>query len=602
MNKKKKIKAAALFTVLTLALSGAPTLSHAGDAAPVPATKPKSETKVKPVFYPSTPLSDSDAKLYKGIFKYQEEGKIEEADRLISHLHDQRLMGHVLAQRYLQVESYKTSFVEVKNWLELYSDHPQADKIYKMANGRVPEGFKGKISQPEIVDIIGQHREPTMIQGKIYVSARNRSDDEYKSMESVRVEISSLAGDLKPNAALDKLQANSKIFDSVEYDTLRAKIASSYLYSGNSRRAGEVANAALQRSSDRVPLAGWVAGLAAWEAGNYKKSAAAFEIPARSEYSSGWTAAASAYWAARAHMRAGNVKAVSPWLKAGMKHPRTFYGLIATRSLGRDFDFNWKVPTFTKNYYDLLMQTKAGNRAIALVAAGQPHAAEAELIRMKSENEDEALRDALLAYAGYANLPSLSMRLASLVSDEGGAYYDSALYPTGPWQPEAGYKIDPALIYAITRQESRFDPMAKSSAGAVGLMQLLPSTASSITEDPTLTNPQQNLEVAQQYLETLLKGKSVKGDMVMLLIAYNAGPGNLAKWKKQWPKVNDPLLFIELIPSGETRAYVERVLANFWIYRLREGQPTPTLDSLATGKPAKYTAIASKDFSVASAE
>jgi soluble lytic murein transglycosylase len=90
-------------------------------------------------------------------------------------------------------------------------------------------------------------------------------------------------------------------------------------------------------------------------------------------------------------------------------------------------------------------------------------------------------------------------------------------------------------------------------------------------------------------LKILLKDKSVQGDMVMLLIAYNAGPGNLAKWKKQWPEVKDPLFFIELIPSSETRAYVERVLANFWIYRLKDGQPTPTLDSLATGKIAKYT-------------
>ncbi len=373
----------------------------------------------------------------------------------------------------------------------------------------------------------------------------------------------------------------------VEYDQIQSKIAASYLYSGNGKRAGELAAASLKRSGKYVPMAGWVAGLAAWENGEYKKSAAAFEIPATSDYASGWTAAAASYWAARAHMRAGNVRVVSKWLEVGMEHPRTFYGLIATRSLGRDFDFNWKVPTFTKNYFDTLMKTDSGNRAIALVAAGQPHLAENELIRMKPE--DDNMRDALLAYAGYADLPSLGMRLASLVSDEAGAFYDAALYPTGPWKPEEGYKIDPALIYAITRQESKFDPLAKSSAGAVGLMQVMPSTASSIVEDPSLTNPQENLEVAQRYLENLLKDKSVQGDMVMLLIAYNAGPGNLAKWKKQWPEVKDPLLFIELIPSSETRAYVERVLANFWIYRLKDGQPTPTLDSLATGKIAKYT-------------
>ncbi|MCE7887340.1 MAG: lytic transglycosylase domain-containing protein [Alphaproteobacteria bacterium PRO2] len=555
------------------------------EVAPVAAEKPAPRKAPEPVIYPDEAMSDADARTYQAIFKYQEEGKMEAADRQIARLHDRRLMGHVLYQRYMHPD-YKSGFDELHDWLVIYSDHPGAEKIYRMANGRMPEAFDGRIAKPADAEIIGPHLEPTMIVGKTYASPRKRSGEELKTVEKTRNEILTLANDYKATAALSKLQSNIKLFDSVEYDQIQSKIAAAYLYSGNAKRAGELAAASLKRSGQYAPMAGWVAGLAAWENGQYKKSAAAFEVPARSDYASGWTAAAASYWAARAHMRAGNVRVVSKWLKAGMEHPRTFYGLIATRSLGRDFDFNWKVPTFTKNYFDVLMKTHPGNRAIALVAAGQPHLAESELIRMKPE--DDNMRDALLAYAGYADLPSLGMRLASLVSDEAGAYYDAALYPTGPWKPAAGYKIDPALIYAITRQESKFDPMAKSSAGAVGLMQVLPSTASSIVDDPSLTNPQENLEVAQRYLENLLKDKSVQGDMVMLLIAYNAGPGNLAKWKKQWPEVKDPLLFIELIPSSETRSYVERVLANYWIYCLRDGQPTPTLDALATGKIAKY--------------
>jgi soluble lytic murein transglycosylase-like protein len=570
------------------------------------AAAPTPTLKLKPVEYPDKAISAADAKIYKAIFEYQEQGKFEAADRQISRLHDHRLMGHVLYQRYMH-PGYKTGFAELRDWMTLYKDHPGADKIHRMTNGRTPVDFKGRVEQPVSAEIIGPHREPTMIVGKTYVSPRKRSGEDSKTVEKARNEILSFSNDYKPSAALDKLHAKAKLFDTVEYDQIQAKIAASYLYSGNSKRAGELASASLKRSGGKVPLAGWVAGLSAWESGNYKRAAAAFEIPARSEYASGWTAAASSYWAARSHMRAGNVRAVSIWLQAAMQHPRTFYGLIATRALGRDFDFNWKVPTFTRDYYEILMNTKAGNRAIALVAAGQPHQAETELIRMKPESDE--MRDALLAYAGYANLPALGMRLASLVSDEAGAYYDAALYPTGPWQPQDGYKIDPALIYAITRQESRFDPTAQSASGAVGLMQLLPSTASSIDENSTLTNPQQNLDVAQRYLENLLKDKSVKGDMVMLLVAYNAGPGNLSKWRKQWPEVNDPLLFIELMPSSETRTYVERVLANFWIYCLRDGQPTPTLDALATGKAAKYahidparTPAAGKQLSLASAQ
>lgn len=568
-------------------------LGRPDGAVPIPAHKPgqiaetvEAGLALKPPQYPEQALSNADAKLYNGIFQLQEEGKIAEADALISRLDDNRLMGHVLYQRYMHPTAYKSGYEELRDWLALYGDHPGAAKIYKMANARLPGGPDSKLIQPATAESINPRHEPMMQVGKIYVSKRKRSDEQQSLVDKTKTEIMALAGDYKPTSAFKKLTANEKLFDAVEYDTLLAKIASACLYSGSSKEAAKLASAALKRSGEYVPLAGWIAGLASWQNGDYSKAASAFEVSANSKYASGWTAASSSYWAARAHMRAGNVKAVSPWLETAMSHPRTFYGLIATRSLGRDFDFNWKAPTFTKNYYDILMGIPAGNRAIALVAAGQVQKAESELIRVKPENDD--MRDALLAYASYAALPSLGMRLASMVSDGEGGYYDSALYPTGPWKPEDGYKIDPALIYAIARQESRFDPSAESSSGAVGLMQVLPSTATAIDEESRLTNPQENLEIGQRYIENLLKDKNVKGDMVMLLIAYNAGPGNLAKWKKQWPEVKDPLMFIELIPSSETRNYVERVLANFWIYRLKGGQPTPTLDALATGKIAKY--------------
>lgn len=555
---------------------------------------------LKPVEYPDSPVSSSDAKLYKDIFSYQDEGKVEAADRLIAKLHDDRLMGHVLYQRFMH-PGYKVRFPELRDWLVLYGDHPHADKVYKLAEARRPEGSKTELAKPVSAEVIGARRDPTVAYGKTYASDRQRTEEQQSAVEAVRKQISVLADDYEPEQALKKLKANASSFDVVEYDQLLAKIASSSLHSGDAARASELAAQSLKRSGDKVPMAGWVAGLAAWERAEYRKAAKAFEVTAKSSYASGWTSAAAAYWAARSHMRAGNVRVVSDWLEAGIKHPRTFYGLIATRSLGRDFQFNWTVPAFTRDHQKTLMETHVGNRAMALVAAGQTQRAESELVRLPLESEE--MRNALLAYAGHAVLPSMSMRMASMVSDEGGAYYDSALYPTVPWTPGEGYKIDPALILAITRQESRFNPRAESTSGAVGLMQVLPTTASEIDDEKSLTNPEDNLEVAQQYLENLLKDKSVNGDLVYLLIAYNAGPGNLAKWKKQWPKVKDPLLFVELIPSSETRAYVGRVLANYWIYSLREGQPTPTLDALVMGKPAKYAGLeAGGSYGLASAD
>jgi soluble lytic murein transglycosylase len=558
-------------------------------------TKSATRTTYEQASFTGHSVPGGDVALYKDIFKLQASGKMNEADKLVARLDDRSLMGHVLYQRYAH-PSYKTSFIELKNWMDLYADQAGANRIYKMAQNRVPAGYKGNLKKPKESSIVAGGSDTLVAPAKVYKTPRIRTSAQESKARSAKSAIIALVMDGKMDSALQRLKdADSATFDSVEYDTIRGQIAAAYMYQGKMDRAYEIATAAVQRSGKGAPLAGWVAGMVSWQGKRYKESARFFEIAGNSPYSSGWMAAAGSYWAARSHMRLGNVKQVSAWLSKAGEHPRTFYGLIATRALGRDFDFNWHVPTFTKQYYDRLMSTPEGARAMALVAAGQPHRAESELMRVKVN--DESMRNAILAYAGYADLPALAMRLGNAVSGSEGKIYDAALYPRTPWEPDEGYKVDPALINAIARQESRFDPGAKSSKGATGLMQIMPSTAAfvvrdldDVSPDFELKDPQTNLNIAQIYIQTLLKDRAVQGDILKLLVAYNAGPGNLARWQKQWDEVSDPLMFIELIPSGQTRAYVERVLSNYWIYRLREDLPTPTLDALAAGKPALYAA------------
>jgi len=74
------------------------------------------------------------------------------------------------------------------------------------------------------------------------------------------------------------------------------------------------------------------------------------------------------------------------------------------------------------------------------------------------------------------------------------------------------------------------------------------------------------------------------------MIAWNAGPGNLMKWQKRLSDVDDPLLFIESIPAYETRAFVERVMTNFWIYRIRLGEELTSLEDVASGRRPSYVA------------
>ena len=97
--------------------------------------------------------------------------------------------------------------------------------------------------------------------------------------------------------------------------------------------------------------------------------------------------------------------------------------------------------------------------------------------------------------------------------------------------------------------------------------------------------------LGQKYLN-YLAGKTVTGGNIMLVIAgYNAGPGNIAKWKQRTGHGDDWLLFMESIPNRQNRNYVERVMANLWVYRQRFGQAAPSLDQIAAGLWPRYAAL-----------
>ncbi|MGQ0549818.1 MAG: transglycosylase SLT domain-containing protein [Armatimonadota bacterium] len=145
-------------------------------------------------------------------------------------------------------------------------------------------------------------------------------------------------------------------------------------------------------------------------------------------------------------------------------------------------------------------------------------------------------------------------------------------YPKAFW-PEVSAAaqaagIDPLLLLALVREESRYDPDAISPARAVGLSQVLPSTAQAMTSDRSYTaqklrDPAINLRLGARYLRLQLD--RFGGDVRLALAAYNAGPGSARKWANSDA---DPDYFIEKIGIAETRAYVRRVLGSYGIYRL----------------------------------
>lgn len=145
---------------------------------------------------------------------------------------------------------------------------------------------------------------------------------------------------------------------------------------------------------------------------------------------------------------------------------------------------------------------------------------------------------------------------------------------------------EPALILAITRQESEFDSRAHSSAGARGLMQLMPATARITARTEGLPyqpnwlvdDPSYNVTLGAAYLQHLLE--QWNGSYVLTIASYNAGPGRPREWIGDWgdPRASntDVIDWVELIPFTETRNYVQRVLENVQVYRHRlAGTPVP---------------------------
>lgn len=552
-----------------------------------------------------TVISRQDVARYQRIFSLQENGEWSKADAEIEALSSDVLMGHVQFQRYMHPTAYRSRYKELRSWLAAYSDHPDADRIYALALRRKPAKAPGVKAPTGPRTSYGYADTPTEF---TYRSPRKRSNATKREIWRISVQI-------KRNIRNDRLTASEKLLaqkrvrnllDQVEIDSLTAQVAAGWFIYGNDEKAYALAHAAAERSRRHMSSADWFAGLAAWRLGRIDDARKHFLALAKSEVAGDWTRAAGAFWAARTYLAGGKPELVNPMLQRAADFPRTFYGLIAARQLGREVNLQWSPPPLTRDGVAALMEMDGVRRAIALVQVGRRSMAERELraVYLMSSSEHG---EALLALSYRLGLPAIQLRLARGIVGANQQPYDQALFPVPPWRPEDGFAVDQALIFAFIRQESGFNAKAKSHVGARGLMQLMPRTASYVAGDRSLRyrernrlfDPEFNVELGQKYINHLLKSDVVNGDLFKLAVAYNAGPGNLRKWLKRISHKNDPLLFIESIPSRETRIFVERVLSNFWIYRERLGQDTPSLDAVATGHWPVYLSLDKAGFRIA---
>jgi soluble lytic murein transglycosylase-like protein len=524
-------------------------------------------------------LSDEDVATYKKMFAAAALGKKDEVAALAQQLKNKSLMGHVSAKGYLSPNTV-AEFDDLKAWLKKYDDYPEAKRIYLLAERKSPKRVR-ELEDPDRKIIRGNSDEADVVPPDFASGEAEAAAKKIKGMIS--------SGKLAAATSyLDGPELKAK-FSRADYGRLAHQVAAGQYYLGDSRTALALADAVAADVRNEVPEADWIAGLAAFRLQQYDMAAKHFAAMAENGATSSWLKSAAAFWAARSFLIAKQPQQVSRMLEIAASKPRTFYGLIALRLLGREAPFTWNEPKLEKAAFLRLAKVSGIARGVGLYQVGEMEAAEGAIARSHGRLNPELDRPfiALAHEMGFAHVQLLAA-FAARDPD-----LKQAAYPVMSVKPSDGWQVDPALVHAIVRQESKFEMRVTSSSDARGLMQLMPATAAGTMKDSTLDNPGAkaklfdpafNLSVGQKYVQKMYSFVEPDGNLFHLVVAYNGGPGNLQKWLKEVEHRGDPLLFIESIPSRETRGYVERVVANYWIYQDRLGEAKTTLDQVARGE------------------
>ena len=530
-------------------------------------------------------LSDSDIKKYKNIFAIQKDGEWQEAEKIIDSLENKILLGHVKYQKLMHPTKYRSPYSELRDWLDLYNDHPMAERIWKLAKMRKPNNAKAPKSPKKILRIsgYGMDRSTNIPLKKFKISKRY-----YKFYSSIR----SLVKRGRPTSALKQLNSYENLPQNI-YDDLRGIIAAGYFSVGKDKTSLKLSKNSAARSGANNPILFWRLALAAYRLNEKDIALKNFLILAKIK-DEHWLKSAGAYWAAKINKEMNNTKESKKYLNIASKQIDTFYGQLAMESLQIDLNINWYLKNSGKVFELDIFDNMHLKRGVALSMTGRYGEADQEIRLLYGLLGKNNLEE-LIELAENLNLPAVQMRLGDKLSQKGRKEF-VALYPSPNWINKENLNIDKAFLWALIRKESSFYLKAKSNRGARGLMQLMPSTARMVARDRSIRGANKwqlydlnkNLEIGQKLLERLLNLENVNESIIPLLIAWNAGPNRLEQWNKKIDKYKDPLLYIESIPSYETRWFVKKVLKNLWIYRDKFKQIKYTRKALSSNEWPKY--------------
>lgn len=510
---------------------------------------------------------------YRNVFALIAAQNWTEVETQLSTRPDEPLKQVALAEYYLHPKSPPIGLDKLNAWLAMGRDLPQAGQIGRLA---VKRGLEMQPDLPGARPLVSLRTPAKRILPK--KTADLSMPDEIATAINDRIKNDDPAG---ARVLLDGIDAMLSNEARAEW---RQKVAWSYYIENQDAAAlGMARNVANGGGGAWIAEGWWVAGLAAWRLGDYAEAATNFANTARTAQNEELRAAAQ-YWTARSQTRCRQPDLAQASLRAAAASGETLYGMIAAEQLGIATPHTRVAQAFSERDWQVLSREPNVKTAIALIELGRDGLAD-EVLRHQASVGNPAEFDSLSRLARALGLPGAQLYMA-YNAPRGGVPDPATRYPLTRWQPREGWRVDPALAYAHTLQESNFRAGAVSPAGAVGLMQIMPGTAK--YHAPTLgygaydlSDPATNMSFGQRNLESLRDAGGTQGLLPKIMAAYNAGLTPITRWNSEIRDFGDPLLWMESIPYWETRGYVAIVTKNYLMYRRQAGDSSDVREALA---------------------
>ncbi|EPE99097.1 lytic transglycosylase domain-containing protein [Rhizobium grahamii] len=299
------------------------------------------------------------------------------------------------------------------------------------------------------------------------------------------------------------------------------------------------------------------------------------------------------YWMGRSAEAGGPGKASEFYAKAA-SYPTTFYGQLASDKLGRK-TLNVAYPSPTQADRQRYLEREAVQAIARLDASGHGWRAKSLYLALAEQLQSPGELSVLSAQAERSGNHHLSLQVGKIAYSRG-VDVAALAFPLGVIPTNANISgSGKALAYAIARQESAFDPAAVSAADARGLLQILPGTAKAVAKRHSIAYSKDRLTADAGYNATLgahYLGEQIDafgGSYIMTFIAYNAGPKRVPEWIGRYgdprgQSIDTIVDWIERIPFPETRNYVQRVMENYEVYKVRLGEPSDIVRDLTDGR------------------